>query len=217
MSGISSACIGEVAGHMHFNVTLGGNQTLQMQVFNDCDNVTVTYDAFAQLQPNVNKTTPNITIKPKTGLIAPHQNLMLNITVLMPSNEMVNTSWSGGAAVIETANALNPGGAQLEGGVAKILSATAIAPIYKPLPIILLILVGIGIAVLAGGSVYYLKTKGKTEKKPTKAQAQARVVKKEAKKQAGKVKRVARKQAKNLKNTATRQAGRVRTQARRRR
>ncbi len=169
MSTISQACIGEVAGHIHFNVSAGGNETLQMQVFNSCRNTSIGFASFAQLQPVINKTTPRITISPKNGTLAPSQNEFINITVFMPANAIVNSTWSGGAAVIEESNSTGASGASLQSGVAKILTATALPPVAQPLPILMIVVVALVILVVIIIIYYFVmmsKRRGEAKSAP---------------------------------------------------
>ncbi len=127
-SGISSACIGEVAGHVHFNVSLGSRQTIQIQIFNSCNSTTINFTSVVTLDPLANAQTPNITVHPKHGTLLPDQGTPIYLTVSMPPNAIVNTTWSGGAAVFESINVPGPNGTVSQGGVGvqKILSATAL-------------------------------------------------------------------------------------------
>jgi hypothetical protein len=161
-SAVSQACIGEVAGRVHFDVNAGGTETLHMQVFNSCSNVSVDFSSFAQLQPLINQTTPVIQIFPKNGTLAPSQNKMINITIYMPSNAIFNTTWSGGAAVIENGNSTGSG-ANLQSGVAKILTVTALPPVANPIPIVLLAGAAL-IIVAAGAAIYYFMKISNKEK-----------------------------------------------------
>lgn len=162
-SGISQACIGEVASHVHFNVSVGSSETLQMQIFNSCRNQSVNFNAFAQLQPVINQTTPTITVSPKNGTLAPSENQFINITVSVPSNDTINTTWSGGAAAIESANATQVSGASLESGVAKILTVTATAPLKSTFPYALIAVIAavMIIAVIIASSLLHLHHKSK--------------------------------------------------------
>ena len=101
-----------------------------------------------------NMTTPNITISPTHGTLIPGQNFLLNVTVSMPTNAVVNATWSGGLAAVESANQLSSGGANVQGGVAKIITATALAPEVKPIPPTI-IAAGLFILLAAIGSLAY--------------------------------------------------------------
>ncbi|MDE1855500.1 MAG: hypothetical protein KGH57_04255 [Candidatus Micrarchaeota archaeon] len=159
-SGLSSACIGEVAGKISFNVSAGSNETLQMQVFNSCANQSIYYATRSQVNAVANVMSPTIIISPTKGVMLPRENIFINITVKVPYNATVGTAWRAGVAVEEASNttALN-GGATLSVGVVKLFTITALPA--KPLPLIDYIIAGVAVAAGLGaaGSYYFIRVR----------------------------------------------------------
>ncbi len=186
---VSSACIGEVAGKINFNVSAGGNQTQQMQVFNNCDNQSIYYSTRSQVNPVANELSPGIVVTPSSGVMLPRENIFLNITVSVPYNDTPGTAWRAGVAVQQANNATAAGGgATLSVGVVKLFNITALPPL--PLPLIDYAIAGVAIAAgaAAAGGLYYFKAIRKPKRHIAKAVRRApvrRAAKKTAKKKSG--------------------------------
>ncbi|MCL5239182.1 MAG: hypothetical protein M1286_01765 [Candidatus Marsarchaeota archaeon] len=166
-SGISSACIGEVAGKVSFNISAGSSQTQQMEIFNSCSNLTIYFTTLTQVNSIPNMTTPNVVVSPSNGTLAPHQYLFLNITASMPANAIPGTVWKGATAAGQTANQTSASGANFNVGVVKLYDIMASPPKFN----VLLFAVAGGIIaglVAAGGLYYYFKMGGKRAAKAAK-------------------------------------------------
>jgi len=125
LSSVSSAQLGEFAGQIHFNVSAGESQTLHMTIFDSSTNASVRFEAFSQITAIPNMTSPTITLSPKSGVLQPRQNILINITVYMPLNAKPGTTWTAIVQVIQVANQTVSSGATIQSGVAKIITITA--------------------------------------------------------------------------------------------
>lgn len=152
-SGISSACIGEVAGKVSFNITPGANQTQQMVIFNSCHNQTIYFTTLTQITPIANVITPTVVVSPSSGVLAPNQYLPLNIITYMPANAAPGTDWKGATAAGETSNQTAGGGASFNVGVLKVYDIVAAQPKLNVLLIAVAGAIIVGLAAAAG--VYY--------------------------------------------------------------
>ena len=118
----AGAQLGEVAGGLNFNVSLGGSQTSNTFTIVNAGNSTIGFSiinpAFNQIP---NSTTPTVIISPMNGTLAPHSNLRIDVTVIMPTGQdKPGMRWDGFIQVLSVlANSDNPGGAVIQTGVAK--------------------------------------------------------------------------------------------------
>ena len=150
------AQLGEFAGHIVFNVTLGQSETLDQWTIFNSGNSPVTYNVIAPsitinkvagLSAN-NRTAPIMIITPSTGTLQPRQNQVLNITVYMPAkNNTGGLSWEAIPQIVTVTNNTNPGGAVVQVGVAKIISINAVNPepdyaLYAFTAVIIIIIIG---------------------------------------------------------------------------
>ena len=150
------AQLGEFAGHIVFNVTLGQSETLDQWTIFNSGNSPVTYNVIAPsitinkvagLSAN-NRTTPIMIITPSTGTLQPRQNQVLNVTVYMPAkNNTGGLSWEAIPQIVTVTNNTNLGGAVVQVGVAKIISINAVNPktdytLYAFAAIIIIIIIG---------------------------------------------------------------------------
>lgn len=206
LSGLASACIGEIAGPVNFNISAGSSQTLQMGIFNSCLNQTVEYSAIYQLTAIANKTSPTVALYPTNGTLQPRQTQYINITVSVPYNATAGTIWKGAVAAAQVANQSAPsgGGAVLNVGVVKLFTITAQPPKFNPL--IYALVGGIAAGLIAAGGVYYYKVR-KRAKKPVRKRAAPR------KRRAAR-KRPARKAGKAQKKASPRKTARRRRRRR---
>jgi hypothetical protein len=128
----SYAQLGEVAGHLNFAVQVGHSQTITWTLLNVGSNLTTVSIAPPGLQLTSNSQTanqpvPTVTFSPNTVTIQPHSSAVINVTVFMPLNETPYfASWEGIISAQVVSNATNPGGAQIQEGIAKIFSIGAI-------------------------------------------------------------------------------------------
>ena len=125
---LSYAGLGELAGGMNFNVSVGSRQSLNLTIFNS-GNGSVGYEAsLIQLSTIPNESTPVVTIVPANGTLQAHQQQLLNVTVYFPPYQKVNPglNWTGLIQVLEVTNNSNAaGGVVISAGVAKVISITS--------------------------------------------------------------------------------------------
>lgn len=144
-----SACIGLVAGKFNVNVSVGYSGVGYFYIVNNCEHP-MNFTTAAKIYATANEPTPDISISPAAGSMVAHQEQQINVTIDMPSNATVGSSWSGGAAASEVSNSSVPGAANIGVGVLKILTISAIAaPVnyfqYEEVAIVILILVVLAI------------------------------------------------------------------------
>ncbi len=125
---LSFAQLGEEAGALNFQVQIGHTQTLQLTLANGGS----TPIGFRVQTPKVsqenNQITPNITISPLYGTIAPYSTFPVNVTVFMSINNTPGAAtWNIQISAVEASNASNPGGAVIQAGVLKIATIQAIS------------------------------------------------------------------------------------------
>ncbi len=125
---LSYAGLGELAGGMNFNVSVGSRQSLNLTIFNS-GNGPVGYQAsLIQLSTIPNESTPVVTIVPANGTLQAHQQQLLNVTVYFPPYQRVDPglNWTGLIQVLEITNNSNAaGGVVISAGVAKVISITS--------------------------------------------------------------------------------------------
>jgi len=128
------------------------SDTLQMTIFDNSANASISFSAYSQVKAIPNVTSPTITLSPQSGVLQPRQNTHINITVYMPLNAKPGTTWTAIIQAVQTANQTASSGATIQSGVAKVITITAL-----PLKINYLELAsgGIIIAILAGFGAYY--------------------------------------------------------------
>jgi hypothetical protein len=126
---VSSAQLGEVAGQPHFNVSLGGSNSINITVINEATYplpITVLLPTLTSTDPNA--ITPGIMAYPMHAVIPAGKELQINITVHMPEGtNKPGYSWSGILQVLTVPNSSSGGGggASIIEGVAKIVSISA--------------------------------------------------------------------------------------------
>ncbi len=130
---LSYSQIGEVAGHLDFSVQVGHNETLQWTILNFGSNtitVSITPPPSLQLTSNAstaNQPLPTYSVSQSVVVVPPGGSKIVNVTVTMPLNDTPNfASWEGILSAVTVSNSSNPGGANIEGGVAKIFSIVAV-------------------------------------------------------------------------------------------
>ena len=122
--------IGERAGPLQFNVSIGGNETIPWTIFNN-GNSTVYFTTYVgALQQSDNQITPTVALTPANGSIAAHSSVDINVTVYMPSqNQPGAGGWSTILQVIQTSNQTASGGsAVIMAGLAKAMNIASKLP-----------------------------------------------------------------------------------------
>ncbi len=127
---LAHAQIGERAGPLQFNVSIGGNETIPWTIFNNGNSTVYFVTYVGALQQSDNQITPTIVLMPVNGSIAAHSSIDLNITVYMPAqNQPGRGSWSTILQVIQTSNQTASGGsAVIMAGLAKAMDIVSKLP-----------------------------------------------------------------------------------------
>ncbi len=178
-----SAQIGEVAGPVYLNVSLGSNATSHFTIVNP----TNTSACFKTLEPVLigggpNATTPNVTVTPLYGCVPPHSQYFVNVTAYMPSNDIVGLQWTGFAEALVVQNTSGGGGgAYLQGGVAKRVYINSLPAIVHPISPYVYAIAVVVLAVLAAAALKLRKGK-----KPAQSRRQIASMKHKASGKAGK-------------------------------
>ncbi len=111
--------LGQSAGSLVFNVSLGGNQTLSYTIF-DGGSADIAYTVSPpQYNPVGNNINPTVTVTPLSGTLQPGQQTTVLVSVSMPATDQVGVKWDGIMQVLASTNASNPGGAVIQGGLGK--------------------------------------------------------------------------------------------------
>jgi hypothetical protein len=190
---LSFSSIGQIAGPLNFNVSIGGTQSQTLTIINSGDEP-INYSSTPTVTTLIpNATMPQITINPSNGIVEPHGRVCLNVTVYMPGNKnKPGMKWQGYVSTVELTTMSMVGGANIQAGVLKMMAITAAPP---KIPIMLYAGIAIAVAIVVIAIVaYYLKKRGKK-----KAGAVAARASKRAKKPAGKRKAAGKKGARRKK------------------
>lgn len=213
-STISVAQLGEIAGQPHFNVSIGGRQSLAVTVVNQADYPLPMKVILPNLvSKTANAVTPTFTANPMMGNVPPGGSLRINITVYMPGGtNKPGYSWTGVMQMVVVANSSVTNGASITEGVAKLITVDAaphIPSIWDYAWLMVLVVAAVVVVVV----VLLLRSKGmlggSAKKKVTSAKARARATRR---KKAG-----ARKKTAKRKGRKTSARARRPTSARRRR
>ena len=154
--------LGQSAGSLVFNVSLGGTQTSGYTIF-DGGSSPISYTVSPpQYNPIKNETTPTVTVTPLSGTLQPGQQAGISVTVRMPSNDKPGIKWDGIMQVLATTNASNPGGAVIQGGLGKEVIIYSSSPPKGTLgPIVYVIIGAVGAAAIVAGVVLAFKGRGR--------------------------------------------------------
>ncbi|MDE1865014.1 MAG: hypothetical protein KGH94_00015 [Candidatus Micrarchaeota archaeon] len=209
------AQLGEVAGQPHFNVSLGGTNTIYVTMINQAPYPLPIRVILPQLiSKDVNAITPTLKAYPMVANIPPNSELNINLTVYMPEGtNKAGYTWSGILQVVTEPNTTaNSGatGATIIEGVAKIVSITATAHVTTIYDYLAPAAIVIAVVAIAAG-ILVARRKGMFAKKAPKAIATKGVAKK------GKGARRKRKARKGRKEPARARRGRTGTRRARRR
>ncbi len=149
------AQLGEVAGPLNFNVSIGSSQTHQLILINSGNTPITVKTVLNSITTVANASTPTVLCNPEISTIPPHGEQAINITVIMPYNTSdIGKHWQAIISAVEESNVSISGtGAIIVAGMAKIANITASKPKANPL-IIFAIAAGI-VAIAAGGSAVY--------------------------------------------------------------
>jgi hypothetical protein len=125
------AQFGEAAGPLVFNVTLGGQQTLNMTLINEGSQPASFQMVLPSLNTIPNTTAPTIAASPMNGTLAPGSQYNVRITVSLPSaNNRPGLYWHGIIQVLfasSNATTTNGGSAAVQEGLAKAVQIQALA------------------------------------------------------------------------------------------
>ncbi len=150
VSPIVHAQIGEVAGFVYINASVGGSASGTWTIVNP-SNQSVSYEIMLPTLSGgaANQTTPTVTITPSKGVIPAHSQLKLNVTAYVPSNDKVGLTWTGIAEALVAPNT-SVSGATLQAGTAKNIFINSIAPKtnWLLIAVVAVVILAIVIAVL---------------------------------------------------------------------
>ncbi|MGC9011246.1 MAG: hypothetical protein ACP5JN_03880 [Candidatus Micrarchaeia archaeon] len=159
-----NAQLGQQAGPLVFNVTLGGSQTLNYTILNGGDSPIGFRVVLPVLNTIPHNETPTVSISPMNGTLAPHSQQVIHVTVYMPSKNKPGLVWNGGITpgtsgiqVIEVSpSQVSTGmGATVYAGVLKSITIYSAKP---PLNIMLIVgIVAIAVIVAISLVIYYYK------------------------------------------------------------
>ena len=138
--------IGQKAGGLVFNVSLGSSETLNWTVYN----AATTPIQFSINLPGYNpipyNATPTVVIFPMNGSLQPEQTLNLQVTVYMPSSDAVGLKWDGIAEIVASSPSISGGGAAIAGGLGKEIIILSAKPKFSWTPYLIAIVVIIAAA-----------------------------------------------------------------------
>ncbi len=162
MSSLAYAQFGEIAGQLHTNVSIGSSNSVSFTLVNGGSTPIkfqiIPPPQFQSATPNT--VVPTVTANPMNGTITPGSEFTVNVTVYVPSskNNTPGTQWTGiiQAVVVSNSPSLSGSGANIQEGVAKIITITAQAPRSSPLPY------AIGAVIIIAISVGYAYVRKKT-------------------------------------------------------
>lgn len=174
MSSLAYAQFGEIAGQLHTNVSIGSSNSVSFTLVNG-GSTPIKFQIIPppQLQSATSNTlVPTVTANPMNGTITPGSEFTVNVTVYVPSskNNTPGTQWTGiiQAVVVSNSSSLSGSGANIQEGVAKIITITAQAPRSSPLPY------AIGAVIIIAISVGYVYVRKKTRTASTSRSAAGR-------------------------------------------
>ncbi|BCS91214.1 MAG: hypothetical protein ARM1_0671 [Candidatus Micrarchaeota archaeon] len=161
---ISNAQIGEIAGPLNFNVTLGHKESLNWTIINQ-GNSTLYYVASLDYISNItNTTTPAVSIYPSNGYISPRSYINIRVTVQAPNDYRdVGKEWEGIliAKIINNVT-YNATYVSIGYGVAKQFSITISKPQSLIAPLVVLIAAILIIAYIAYMIVHHAHKRRET-------------------------------------------------------
>jgi hypothetical protein len=199
----SYAQIGEVAGPLNFNVSIGSRQSLTLTIINGGSD-TLAFEATPTITTSIpNSTAPRVSMMPQNGTIPAHSELGLNVTVYMPGGKnKAGMVWDGYVSTVEMSNdTLIGSGANVRSGALKIMTITAAPAKFQE---IYILIAAIGVTVVGIGGYHGVK------------RMRAKIAKKKASaKKARKVSKRKRAAKKSRKAAARRKASRTRRRTRR--
>jgi len=157
------AQLGEQAGPLVFNVTLGGSQTLNYSILNGGSypiNFTV---ILPMLNTIPNNETPIVKVYPMNGTLAPHSQQTMHVTVFMPAKDKPGLTWNGGYSagtsgivVVEGAPSIANGGGIGAVVYAAVIKGLIIKSANPTVNIMLIVgIVLLAAIIVAGSALYY--------------------------------------------------------------
>jgi len=161
LTSTASAQLGEQAGPLVFNITLGESETLNYTILNAGSSPINFTVELPILNTIPNNETPIIKVYPMNGTLAPHSQQVMHVTVFMPVKDKPGLTWSGGyakgtagIAVVEGSPSIASSGmgAVVYAGIVKGLIISSAKP---PINILLIAGIILLVAVIAAGSAVY--------------------------------------------------------------
>ena len=205
--GASYAQIGEVAGPLNFNVSIGSRQSLTLTIVNG-GSVPLSYMATPTVTTILpNSTTPQVTVTPVNGSIPARSMARLNVTVYMPGGRnKPGMVWGGYVSTVELSNSSVASGANIQAGALKIMTITAAPAKFQE---IYILIAALAIVCVGAGAYQVVKReRAKRDAKRAKTKA-AKKVKKAAATASMKVKKAEVKATEKVKKSAATAAMKV--------
>jgi hypothetical protein len=188
--GVSCAQIGEVAGPLNFNVSIGSRQSLTFTLANG-GSTAFEFNVTPFITTDIpNTIAPTIIITPMNGTISPHRLFPLNVTVYMHSGEKnaPGMTWNGYLSAIMVSNVSVTNGAVIQAGALKIMTITAAPAKFNLLYAVLEVLACVVVIV----GIYYAVSKRRAKGKAKKSAKAMKAAKKATKRTARKGRKNAR-------------------------
>ncbi len=154
---LAYAQLGEVAGQLTMNVSIGSSNSLPFTLVNGGTAPIDFRIVLPTMSSSSSNAVPAVVVRPMNGTIPPGSEMVLNVTVSLPSSQGIKpgTSWTGilQAVVAGNGSVIEGSGASIQEGVAKIVTVTAMQPGTS------YVLYGIAVAVVAAlaAAVLYIK------------------------------------------------------------
>jgi len=157
------AQLGEQAGPLVFNVTLGSSQTLNYSILNGGSSPINFTVILPILNTIPNNETPIVKVYPMNGTLAPHSQQTMHVTVFMPAKDKPGLTWSGGYSagtsgivVVEGSPSIASGGGMGAVVYAAVIKGLIIKSAKPPINILLIAgIVLLAAIIVAGGTLYY--------------------------------------------------------------
>ncbi len=206
--GASYAQIGEVAGPLNFNVSIGTRQSLGLTIVNGGSTGSISYMSTPTITTVIpNSTTPQVTVTPMNGTIPPRSMVHLNVTVYMPGGKnRAGMVWNGYISTVELTDNSVTSGANIQAGALKIMTITAAPPKFQEIYILIAALA----VTCVGVGAYQVVKRQRAKKVAKRARTKAAVkVKKAATVASAKVKKAEGKAAVKVKKSAATASAKV--------
>jgi hypothetical protein len=162
---VAYAQLGEVAGPLNFNVSVGSSASLQYTLINGGSQPIHYQIVLPSLNIVPNSTAPTFTVSQMNGTISPQSQLVINVTAYMPSNDKPGMHWGGILQAVEVSNiTISGSGAVIHQGVAKLVGVTAAQP--KGIPLLYIVLAIVVLIIIIVLVYYFMRRRKHTGQHP---------------------------------------------------